>query len=87
VDQFSPERAKPRIGAPVAEGSVIAQAIPDWCPAGCLDHACLHRRLVDESQPFQGVAHEGLAAGDPDASREGDIGALLLSRVQVFFCD
>ena len=65
---------------------MIAQAGADRRPSRRLDHVRFNRRLVDESKPFQRVAHEGLATSDPDVTREGDIGALLLSRLQVFFC-
>jgi hypothetical protein len=41
---------------------------------------------VDESKPFQSVAHEGLASRNPDPARAGDVGPLLLSREQGFFC-
>ncbi len=45
-DQFSPERAKPRMGAPVAERRMIHQPLPTWCPAGGLGHVCFQPSLI-----------------------------------------
>ena len=45
-----------------------------------------HSRLtVNKADPRQHVGHEGLAPGDPDVARGGDLGALLLGGLQVFF--
>jgi len=42
--------------------------------------------FVDEGQSFQMPGHEGLAFPDPDAAQVGHVLALLLKRLQVFFC-
>lgn len=47
--------------------------------------AGLDRGLGDKDQPFQMVGHEGLALRDPDAALHGDIPALPLKRLNVFF--
>lgn len=74
------------LGPPVAERGVIDEALPARCPAGGLGHVGLDRRLVEESQSFQMVGHEGLALRDPDVALISDILALLLKRLKVFFC-
>ena len=80
------QRSDKGLGAPVAEGRMIDQALPAWGPAGGLGHVGLDRGFVNEGQPFQMVGHEGLAFGDPDTAQVSDIPALLLKRLQVFFC-
>ena len=74
------------LGAPMPEWRVIDQALPARGPAGGLGHVRLERCLVDEGQPFQMPGHEGLAFADPDAAQVGHALALLLKRLQVFFC-
>ena len=72
--------------APVSERRMIDQALPARGPSGGLDHVGLDGCLVDECQPLQMVGHEGLALRDPDVPQVGDVLALLLKRLQVFFC-
>ena len=74
------------LGAPMPERRVIDQALPARGPAGGLGHVGLERCLVDEGQSFQMPGHEGLAFADPDAAQVGHALALLLKRLQVFFC-
>ena len=88
------------LGAPMPERRVIDQALPAWRPAGGLGHVGLERCLVNKRQSFQmpgplgrfvsqiacRVRHEGLAFADPDATQIGHVLALLLKRLQVFFC-
>lgn len=74
------------LGAPMPERRVIDQALPAWGPAGGFGHVGLERRFVDEGQSFQMPGHEGLAFADPDAAQVGHALALLLKRLQVFFC-
>jgi hypothetical protein len=78
--------ADERLGAPMSERRVIDQALPARGPAGGLGHVGLDRGLVDEGQSFQMVGHERLAFADPDAAQVGHVLALLLKRLQVFFC-
>ena len=80
------QRADKSLGAPVAEGRMIDQALTAWGPAGGLRHVGLHRGFVNESQPFQMVGHEGLALRDPDMAQMGHILAFLFKRLKVFFC-
>lgn len=75
------------LGAPVAEGCMIHESLPARGPAGGLDHVGLEGCLVDKDQSFQVPGHEGLAFADPDMALIGDVPALLLKRLQVFFCD
>ena len=74
------------LGAPVTEGRVVDETVADRCPAGGLDHVRLQGRLIDEDQPVQGLAHEGLAPGDPEPAGAGDVRPLLLGGEQGFFC-
>ena len=74
------------LSVPVAEGGVIHQTRSAWCPPGRLGHVGLEGSLVDECQPCQHVAHEGLAATDPYPAGQCDVRPLLLDRPQVFFC-
>jgi hypothetical protein len=71
---------------PVAERRVIDQALALGRPAGGLGELGVERGLVDEDQPFQGMAQEGLAVGDPEVARLGDVRPPLLGRAQGFFC-
>ena len=70
---------------PVPERRVIEQSFASRRPAGGLDKLGVERGFVDEDQPLQGVAHEGLAPGDPDLARAGHIRPPLLGSVQSFF--
>lgn len=81
------------LSVPVAEGGVIHQTRSAWCPPGRLGHvglegcfACADLRFVNECQPCQHVAHEGLAATDPYPAGRCDVRPLLLDGAQVFFC-
>ena len=74
------------LGAPMPERRVIRQALPARGPASGLGHVGLERCLVDEGQSFQMSGHEGLAFADPDAAQVSHALALLLKRLQVFFC-
>ena len=73
------------LGLPVAKASVIDQTRPAGRPSGRLGHVGLERRLINKPYACQHVAHEGLAARDPDIARQGDIRPLLLDGAQVFF--
>jgi len=75
-----------RLGAPMPERCVIDQALPARSPAGGLGHVGLDRGFVNKCQSFQMPGHEGLAFADPDAAQVGHVLALLLKRLQVFFC-
>jgi len=66
VDQFSPERAKPRIGIPAPYRGVINQSVTNRRPARDLRHVRFQRGFVNKHEPFKMVAHERLAAVDPD---------------------
>jgi hypothetical protein len=66
---------------------MVDQALPARRPSRGLGHVGLHGSLVDESQPFQMVGHEGLTFADPDMPQISDVLALLFKRLQVFFCD
>ena len=70
----------------MSERCVIDQALPARSPAGGLGHVGLDGGFVDEGQSFQMPGHEGLAFPDPDAAQVGHVLALLLKRLQVFFC-
>ncbi len=70
---------------PMAERRVIDQALPAGGPARGPGHVGLDRGLVYESQSFQMVGHEWLALGDPDVAQGGDVLALLLKRLNIFF--
>ena len=72
--------------APVSERGVIDQTPPARCPTCCIGHIGLDRDLVNESQPFQMVGHEGLALVIQTRRRVGDVLALLFKRLKVFFC-
>lgn len=74
------------LSAPVPERRVIDQPEPTRRPSGDLGHVGFHRGLVDKNQPFKMVGHEGLTPGDPDMAQPGDILALLLKSLKVFFC-
>jgi len=71
---------------PVAERGVIDQTRPALGPTGRLGHVGLERCFVNECQPCQHVAHQGLAATDPCLAGQCDVRPLLLDRPQVFFC-
>ena len=87
IEPVVARRCHEGLRAPVAERRMIWEPSAHRRPSGGLDHVGLDGGLVYKRQPFQGVAHEGLSASDPDVARERDIGAFLLSRLQVFFCD
>lgn len=72
--------------APMAKRCVIDKALAARSPAGRLGHIGLDRGFINESQSFQMVGHERLAFCDPDAAQVGDILALLLKRLEIFFC-
>ena len=80
VDQFSPERAKPRIGSPMPEGRIVDQPLPSRRPAGRLGPVRPDPSLIQEGEAMQEIPHEGLAAGDPKMAGPGHGGALLLVR-------
>jgi hypothetical protein len=74
------------LGAPASERCVVDEAVADRRPAGGLDHVGLQRRLVDEDQAIQGLAHERLAPGDPDPASVGDVRSPLFCGQKDFFC-
>ena len=71
---------------PMPEWYVINQALPARCPSCRLDHIGFHRCFIYKSKSLQMVGHEGLAPGNPDTAQVGDILALLLKCLQIFFC-
>ena len=80
------QRRDKRLRAPVAEGRVIDQPLPARRPAGGLGHVGFQPGFVNEANAFQHMRHEGLAVHDPDMPLAGHLGALLLKRLNVFFC-
>ena len=61
------------LGIPVPERCITDQPLADRGPSSGLDEVCLERSLISESQPFQRVAHEGLAMRSPDMASLGHI--------------
>ena len=72
-------------GVPVAEGGMTDQPFADRGPAGGLYQVGLQRCLIDEHQPFQHVAHEGLAVRPPDVARLGHLRPQGFTGEQRFF--
>ena len=60
------------------ERRMIDKPLANWRPAGGFDHLGVEGGLIDEDQAVQGLAHEGLAAGDPDATRQRHVRPVLL---------
>lgn len=79
------QRCDEGLGAPMAKGRVIDQALPARGPTCGFGHVGLHRGFVNEREPFEMAGHERLAFGDPDVAQISDILALLLKRLKVFF--
>ena len=65
---------------------MIDQSLPTRCPAGALGNVGFQPGFVKEANAFQHVRHEGLAVRDPDVPLSRHLGALLLKRLNVFFC-
>jgi hypothetical protein len=87
VQSVVPEGGNEGLGIPVAKGRVAYQPLADRSPAGGLDEIGLEGGFIDEGQPFQKVAHEGLALHSPTVTRSCDFGPLGLTGQQSFFYD
>ena len=73
------------LGMPMPERRMIDKPLANRRPAGGFDHLGVEGGLIDEDQAVQGLAHEGLAAGDPDATRQRHVRPVLLGGEQCFF--
>ena len=83
---LSLSREKPsRLEMPMPERRMIDKPLANRRPAGGFDHLGVEGGLIDEDQAVQGLAHEGLATGDPDATRQRHVRPVLLGGEQCFF--
>ena len=73
-----------RLQMPMPERRMIDKPLANRRPAGGFDHLGVEGGLIDEDQAVQGLAHEGLAAGDPDATRQRHVRPVLLGGEQCF---
>ncbi len=79
------ERGDKCLRVPMAMRRVVDQAFPARRPAGRLDHVGLQGCLVDEGQPVQEIAHEGLSMADPEGALTCHFRAALFSSAKRFF--
>lgn len=73
------------LGPPLAKGCCSIEPLADRGTSAQPREVCLDRRLVNEDQPAWLLAHAGLAACDPIASRLAQRGPVTFRRDQSFF--
>lgn len=85
IDPIMSQTCDECLSVPAPCGSMLDQPFPELGPSAGLCHVGLEAGFIDKDEPFQMVAHEGLATRNPDGPVPRHIGPLLFAGPQIFF--